>query len=100
MENFSFRRKGRDNPLPPSAPFDVKIARVQIALKVREKLANAHKRATETRRRPPDRKGSKTRSTNDGCVLLVVLRLGVAYFFVVSHSFTYLLALIRFLSLL
>ena len=57
-QTFAIRHKGRDPP--SSAPFDVNIAHAQIALKMMENLANAGKRATESRRRPLDRKSSKT----------------------------------------
>ena len=64
-KTFAIRRKGRDPPSPPPAPFDVNIAHMQMALKMRGNLANTSKMATGNRRRPPDRKSSKTNKEID-----------------------------------
>ena len=61
---FAIRQKGRDPPLPP-APFNVNIAHAQITLKMKENLTNTNKMATESRRRPPDRKSTKTNKEID-----------------------------------
>ena len=61
---FATRQKGRDPPLPP-APFNLNIAHAQITLKMGENLTNASKMTTESRRRPPDRKSTKTNKEID-----------------------------------